>query len=339
MATRNNGATKSGPAKSPAKKPAPANAPAPAPGGADPFRRRDPSSAAAEAEPLVHVIRKGVRCATERRGYATPENRSPFKIVVDASNGFIPLWASNVTLHWRFQERSMRYFRNPEAAKAAIENLFGEALLQWGDAMPVRFARREDNWDFEIVMSGTDDCDGSGCVLASAFFPDAGRHELWMYPKMFTQARQEIVETLIHEIGHVFGLRHFFAQVSEGRWPSEIFGSHRPFSIMNYGAQSVLTETDRRDLRRLYRAAWGGALTHINGTPIRLVRPYHEGGEPAGMLTGLAAAAAMPVVLPAQPRAAYATAMPGTRRAAEISEALCDGTPDDDVPLSMPRPD
>lgn len=117
------------------------------------------------------------------------------------------------------------------------------ALLAWGDAAPVKFAEKTDVWDFEIVMKRNDDCDANGCVLASAFFPDSGRHQLTLYPKMFTQVRQEQVETLVHEIGHVFGLRHFFANVSESAWASQIFGTHKPFSIMNYGSQS---RTDRR---------------------------------------------------------------------------------------------
>jgi hypothetical protein len=123
-------------------------------------------------------------------------------------------------------------------------------------------------------MRRGDDCSPSGCVLASAFFPDAGRHRLVLYPKLFTQSREEQVETLIHEIGHVFGLRHFFANVSENAWPSEIFGTHSKFSIMNYGNLSALTAEDKKDLRRLYQMAWSGALTQINGTPIRFVKPF-----------------------------------------------------------------
>ena len=65
---------------------------------------------------------------------------------------------------------------------------------------------------------------------------------------MFTQARKEQVDTFIHEIGHIFGLRHFFANVSETAWPSEIFGRHENFSIMNYGALSELTDADKDDL-------------------------------------------------------------------------------------------
>jgi Metallo-peptidase family M12B Reprolysin-like len=240
----------------------------------NPFHFREVKEAGRVREPQVHVYGPGAVCDTEKRGYPTRRGRSPLEIVVDASEGFIPLWSKDMTLRWRFQERSMSVFENPETAKIAMKGLLGEALLAWGDAAPIKLAEREDAWDFEIVMRRADDCDINGCVLASAFFPDAGRHKLVVYPKMFSESKKEQVDTLIHEIGHVFGLRHFFAQVSEAAWPSEVFGAHKPFSIMNYGAQSELTDDDRADLKHLYELAWSGELTHINGTPIRLVRTF-----------------------------------------------------------------
>jgi hypothetical protein len=258
-------------------------------------------------ESEVHVFGNKVVCDTEPRGHATPRGRSPLEIVVDASEGFIPLWAKDTTLRWQFRESSMRAFSNPTAAKAAIRRLFGEALLAWGNAAPVKFAERSDAWDFEIVMRRNDNCDANGCVLASAFFPDGGRHQLVLYPKMFAQSRQEQLETLVHEIGHTFGLRHFFANISETDFPSEIFGVHRPFSVMNYGDESRLTDDDRRDLRRLYQLAWSGQLTQINGTPIKFVRPFHTIGAPPQTLVTMAPAQ------PAQPlpRAAYTDVVVG----------------------------
>lgn len=225
---------------------------------------------------LVHVIdrERGVICDTDRRGHPTPQGRSPLDIVVDASEGFIPLWAADTVLRWRFRERSMDYFEDPVAAKAELRNLFAEALLAWGSASPVTFKHDDDLWDFEIVMRSADQCNAFGCVLASAFFPDGGRHELNLYPKLFTLDREEQVETFIHEIGHVFGLRHFFADVSERAWPSEVFGQHNKFTIMNYGEFSELTDADKEDLTALYLAVWSGDLTHINGTPVQLVKPY-----------------------------------------------------------------
>lgn len=270
------------------------------PPAASPQLRR--AEASTKADPEVHVFGKGIRCDTEPRGHATPQNRSPLRIVVDASEGFIPLWAKDTTLRWRFRESSMRYFRSPAAAKTEIRRLLGEAILAWGDAVPIKFAERTDASDFEVVMKRTDDCDATGCVLASAFFPDSGRHQLTLYPKMFTLARQEQVETMAHEIGHVFGLRHFFANISETAWASQIFGTHKPFTIMNYGNQSVLTAEDKADLKRLYQLVWSGELTHINGTPIKLVKAYHTiGAAPESLI----AVGAIPPAVQPMPRAAY----------------------------------
>lgn len=248
---------------------------------ANPFRLRKDEEATSKAEPRVHTYKThkhNVICDTDTRGYETPENKDRARIVVDASEGFIPLWEKGATLRWRFQERSMSLFEDSEAAKTAIEQLLGEALLAWGEAVPVKFAKRDDAWDFEIAIRRFDQCSINGCVLASAFFPDAGRHELVVYPKMLEQSREEQVETLIHELGHVFGLRHFFAKAKESAWPSEIFGTHRPFTIMNYGEQSELTNDDKGDLKKLYELVWSGALTEINGTEIRLVKPFHTSG-------------------------------------------------------------
>ena len=92
---------------------------------------------------------------------------------------------------------------------------------------------------------------------------------------MFTQSQKEIVDTFIHETGHIFGLRHFFANLTEAAWPSAIFGTHRAFSIMNYGRMSELTTDDKNDLKNLYESVWNGSLDNINGTPIVQFRPFH----------------------------------------------------------------
>jgi hypothetical protein len=252
----------------------------------------------------VHVFGNGFRCDTDTRGYATPQGRSPLEIVVDASEGFIPLWMKDTTLRWRFRDSTMKYFRSPAAAKTQIRKLLGDALLAWGDAAPIKFSERTDASDFEIVMKKNDDCDANGCVLASAFFPDSGRHQLTLYPKMFTLVRQEQVETLIHEIGHVFGLRHFFANISETAWPSQIFGTHKPFTIMNYGSNSILTSDDKADLKRLYQLVWSGELTQINGTPIKLVKAFHTIGASPESLLVVSQTLPMPL-----PRAAYISAI------------------------------
>ena len=244
-------------------------------------RGLEPEAAAEDAGPHVYGELKGgdggVVCVTE--DVATPKNRNVHRneIVVGIGN-LIPLWAPNVTLNWRFNPRSFAAFAEPNAAKARVRTLFGRALDLWGDARPVNFVEREQGWDFEIVVRNSPDCDSAGCVLASAFFPEAGRHKLTIYPTMFDQDEPEQIETLIHELGHVFGLRHFFAKVSETQTPSEIFGANVEFSIMNYGDKSTLTDADKSDLKKLYLMARSGELRAINGTQIKLFRPFSSIG-------------------------------------------------------------
>lgn len=242
------------------------------------FALKSKEELAKDKKSAVHQYGDSFICMTDRSGQTTPGERSPLEIVVDASEGFIPLWAQGQVLRWTFDEAALSYYKYPEAVKAYVRELMGEALLAWGDAVPIRFSENGDNSDFQIQVRASDNCNAHGCVLASAFFPDSGRHRLVIYPKMFGQSRQEQKETMMHELGHVFGLRHFFAKISESAWPSEIFGEHKPFSIMNYGGKSELTEADVRDLALLYQKVWCKEIIAINGTPVQLVMPFHTMG-------------------------------------------------------------
>lgn len=262
----------------------------------DPFAPNTSKTVDRETERRVHVFGKEgneIVCDTEPRGHETPGGASALEILVNESEGFIPLWAAGTTLRWRFREQSLKAFAKPAAAKKELRSLLAQAVALWGNAAPVKFTEDEDLWDFEIVAQPQDKCTLQGCVLARAFFPDPGRHDLAIYPKMLRQVPQERVETMAHEIGHMFGLRHFFAQVAanEKGLPSHLFGTHERFTIMNYGADSMMGDNDRNDLKRLYELAWSGQLKGINGTPIKLVKPYHTLAESTESVDPLALAA------------------------------------------------
>ncbi|MGF6528997.1 matrixin family metalloprotease [Variovorax sp. PvP013] len=236
-----------------------------------PFEMETPEIILRGAEAYTHKLDNNIICLTDSR--ARP--RSRFEIVLEATEGFIPLWDENLILKWNFNNLSLIKFKNPDDVADQVRNLVSEAIKAWGYAAPIRFVENGDNSDFEIFVEEHESCNPMGCTLAQAFFPDAGRHQLYIYPTMFKQVMEEQVDTLTHEIGHIFGLRHFFAPENETEWPSVVFGKHKPFSIMNYGKNSKLTDSDKEDLFLLYKGAWSGQLKNINGTPIKLVRPYH----------------------------------------------------------------
>lgn len=241
-------------------------------------RRKFEVQALANAGQKVHKLGKKGVCTTDERGFPTPGDQSMKDLVLDASEGFVPLWAYGSTLRWCFDDVSLASLDNPTQAERDVRRLITEATLAWDDAAPVKFKEEREAYDFRVVVHNVDRCTPFGCTLASAFFPDSGRHELNIYPRMFQQSNKEQIDTMTHEMGHIFGLRHFFANVRESQWPSEIFGNHRPFSIMNYGSQSELTNDDKHDVKRLYQGVWSGRLADINGTPIRLFKPYHAAG-------------------------------------------------------------
>jgi hypothetical protein len=228
---------------------------------------------------LAH--RCGVRCITESRfpppapsaraGGIQPE------IVVDVHRGKVPLWAPSTILNWRFDERSLERYEDPEAMKRKVRRLLREAVDAWEDAAPVTFTESHKGWDFEIAIRKRKDCDESGCTLASAFFPDSVRQRVLLFPTLFDESRTEQHLTMVHELGHIFGLRHFFADTDadEKKFPSLIFGQHSRFTIMNYGSESRLTQADRKDLKRLYKAAWSAEPEAEIGKQVRLVKAPH----------------------------------------------------------------
>ena len=69
-------------------------------------QRIDKLAKTMEAE--VHQLKEGIICKTDYRA----RKRSPLDLVLDATEGFIPLWAEDSVLRWRFNAASRRCCMN-----------------------------------------------------------------------------------------------------------------------------------------------------------------------------------------------------------------------------------
>lgn len=216
-------------------------------------------------------------CRTDKTGTVFPRDISSLtEFVLDTSRGTVPLWAKGSILNYRFNQQSLGCYGSPEQGRAIISTFFSSAIRRWGDFVPVRFREDNDNYDFEISCSSFQPIINGGPLAASSFLPNELRAKFVIYPalrKMFEENAETALQVLCHELGHIFGLRHFFALVEERGFSAEIFGTHSKFTIMNYGPDSRLTDTDRSDLKMLYQEAWAGRLTTINRTSISLISP------------------------------------------------------------------
>lgn len=207
-------------------------------------------------------------CTTE---VSKPKAYADIEVIVGERDGYIPLWQENTVLNWKFSAEISAL----DHRKATIANLLEKALALWGDAAPVQFRQSHYDWDLEIVISRYDRLNSEGRrVRADGFFPSETKNKLKFYPHFFGLTAAEQERIVLHELGHIFGLRHYFAGEAESDLPSHLFGEHRKFTIMNYGEFQKFSDADKRDLKRLYDLAWKGELTEIGGTPIELLAPF-----------------------------------------------------------------
>lgn len=216
-------------------------------------------------------------CGTDKPGQVFPRDvRSLTEFVLDTSRGSVPLWAKDSILNFRFNQQSLSCYGEPERGRAIILTFFSSAIRKWGDSVPVRFREDNDNYDFEFFCSGSQPFVNGRPLVASSFLPNELRGKFVIYPslrQMFDESPGMAEQVLCHELGHIFGLRHFFALIEERGFSAEVFGTHSKFTIMNYGPDSRLTDTDKSDLKMLYHEAWNGRLTTINGTSVTFISP------------------------------------------------------------------
>merc|ERR1712100_924209 len=113
----------------------------------------------------------------------------------------------------------------------------------------------------------------NGGLFASAFFPGyifGNRLEITDF-QLNAHWVAKLMTTLIHEIGHIYGLRHEFANTEGDNVP---VGLRNDFSIMNYG-ETHLQKSDVTTLARIYSDTYA----RINGIRVAHFNPDGTAAE------------------------------------------------------------
>ncbi|OAL45399.1 zincin [Pyrenochaeta sp. DS3sAY3a] len=202
----------------------------------------------------------------------------------------IPRWIANTT-----NPTQLLYFvlptdfPTPEDKKYTAV-AFADAAKQWNNiGLGVNIAPAPDKASAHFFVryykSAPGDKDQNN--LAVAFFPH-NVTDVWVYPASLNDPfwKACLMNTFLHEIGHIMGLRHEFALdlkadgKPEEKEAAQRYESVDATSVMSYEAINYLRDTDIKDVKKFYSLENGKLLDH--NIPIKDYSPKLRLGPKKG---------------------------------------------------------
>lgn len=189
-----------------------------------------------------------------------PDNGEGPEPIVVGIGSIIPRWKASTTKPTKLLYYVIREgFKNDEDFEYTATAM-KEAADEWNAIeFGLELARTEDRALANFVVKYIKPEVEEG-VLASAFFPNEVE-DLLVYDFTLVSPtwRPRLKGTLLHELGHVVGLRHEFAIVADdlGNGPEGFgavqFGSKNPNSVMSYQPEIEIQDTDKTDVKAFYK--------------------------------------------------------------------------------------
>ncbi|RGP78860.1 matrix metallo ase-11 [Fusarium longipes] len=193
---------------------------------------------------------------------ADPSSEPNIPSIVLGMDSIIPRWKTPTTLKWYLMADR---FPSAEEAEIAARAL-NEAADEWhnvdfGVTILQTTNMHEANFNLVYRKNSRSDPD----TLGRGFFPNIGDSDIIVFSyAMQPTERYRLKNVFLHELGHVFGLRHEFAIAEEGLGAKQ-FMMKNPLSVMDYNDQPMVQDSDRQGLRAFYKLAEG---SDVDGSPV-----------------------------------------------------------------------
>lgn len=223
----------------------------------------------------LYLVRKTAakhRCATQTHGCAD------IRIGWD---GEIPRWRRGSELSYVVCIESF-----PAPLSPMVEDSMKAAIGMWNNiGVSFKQVARDNPATFAVIYENR-----NRQAYACSFFPNELSRELIVYPSSLREP-DCLANILAHEVGHILGLRHEFANThkTEREYPSVLIGTENTQSVMNYFEHPKQLQVKKEDLEDL-QIFYDHDQTEYEGLLIRdidpEVRPFSNDMERGNYIAG-----------------------------------------------------
>ena len=204
----------------------------------------------------------------------TQRTESLDELFVGIARGMLFLWENGSVINWIARSDGYPTFNHAMTAAVAVYR----AAQRWNEVMDgrvtFRYVTKFDDAAFQVSYGGD-----LGGTLASAFFPNQYQrslNDIRVYATQFADNQLPlIVNTMLHELGHVLGLRHEHSHSGIPGWlPPEdtangaesiVYGVRNPRSVMAYYRGQDIQPSDESAIREAYDKLSDGSVIEGQG--------------------------------------------------------------------------